>query len=153
MQDLSRISFGATSAVTSSLALLIGLTQLGVSKEGIIGALLVIAFADNLADSLGMHVYAESKSRGYSKASTVMNYLVRLGLTLFIVVIVVVLPTVYALAASIAIGLCVLAALSYFIAKAHNLKPGREMVSHLVVAVLVLVASQLVGSAIKAAFG
>jgi VIT1/CCC1 family predicted Fe2+/Mn2+ transporter len=149
MQDLSRFSFGATSAVTSSLALLIGLNQLGVSKLGIIGALLVIAFADNIADSLGMHIYAESKSKGHPKLNTLTNYLTRLGITLLPVVFVIVLPLPYAIAASIIFGLVVLAVLSYLIAKFHGLDPGREVVAHLVVAILVIVASQLIGSSIR----
>ena len=57
MRDLSKISFGATAAVTSCLALMIGLIQLGVSSRGLVGALLVIGLADNIADSLGIHIY------------------------------------------------------------------------------------------------
>lgn len=150
--DWSRFSFGATSAVTSSLALLIGLNQLGVSKPGIIGALLVIAFADNLADSLGMHIYAESKSKNQKKLNTAMNYLTRLGITLLLMVFVVALPLPHAMAMSIILGLVILAVLSYFIAKSHNQNPGRSVAYHLAVAILVLMASQLIGSTIKALF-
>lgn len=153
MHDLSKFSFGATSAVTSSLALMIGLDQLGVSQLGIIGALLVIAFADNIADSLGMHIYAESKSKGHTRLNTVTNYLTRLGITLLMIVFVVFLPLPYAIAASIAFGLVVLAVLSYLIAKTHNLNPGRVVAEHLVVTVAILVASQLIGSSIRALFG
>ena len=148
--DLSKFSFGATSAVTSSLALLIGLNQLGVSKLGIIGALLVIAFADNLADSLGMHIYAESRSKGQTKLNTIMNYFTRLGLTLLLIIFVVALPMPYAMAASIILSLAVLAVLSYFIAKSHNLNPTRSVANHLAVTVLVMIASQFIGSTIKA---
>jgi VIT1/CCC1 family predicted Fe2+/Mn2+ transporter len=148
--DLSKFSFGATSAVTSSLALMIGLNQLGVSNIGIIGALLVIAFADNIADSLGMHVYAESKSKDHTKLNTITNYLTRLGITLLLIAFVVALPMPYSIAASVIVGLAILAALSYLIAKAHRRNPVRAVAEHLVVAILVLVASQLIGSAIRA---
>jgi hypothetical protein len=152
MQDLSRFSFGATSAVTSSLALMIGLEQLGVSKLGIIGALLVIAFADNIADSLGMHIYAESKSKGHTKLNTITNYMTRLGITLLLIALVVTLPLAYAIAVSIVISLAILAVLSYLIAKNHGLDPVHTVAEHLIVAGLVMVASQLVGSSIRALF-
>jgi hypothetical protein len=152
MQDLSRFSFGATSAVTSSLALMIGLNQLAVSKLGIIGALLVIAFADNIADSLGMHIYAESKSKNHTNLNTISNYLTRLGITLLLIGFVVALPLPYAIAASIIFGLIVMAALSYLIAKSHGMNPSRVVAEHLIVSVSILMASQLIGSAIRALF-
>ncbi|VVC03585.1 Uncharacterised protein [Candidatus Burarchaeum australiense] len=152
MQDLSRFSFGATSAVTSSLALMIGLNQLDVSRMGLIGALLVIGLADNLADALGIHVYSESKSKAHTKLNTATNYLTRLGITLLLVVFVIFLPLTYAILASIIVGMLVIAVLSFFIAKEHGLNAPRAVVEHLAVAALVLVVSQLVGSAIHALF-
>jgi|SRR5208283_2310739 len=152
MQDLSRFSFGATSAVTGSLALMIGLNQLAVSKLGIIGALLVIAFADNIADSLGMHIYAESRSKSHTHVNTITNYLTRLVITLILVVFVVALPLPYAVAISIFFGLAVIAVLSYLIAKSHGLNPSRVVAEHLIVMILVVFASQLIGSSIRALF-
>jgi amino acid permease len=150
--DLSKFSFGATSAVTSSLALMIGLNQLGVSGIGMIGALLIIGLADNIADSLGMHVYSESKIKNHTKLSTITNYITRLVITLILIVFVILLPLTYAIIASVIIGLIILGALSYYIAKAHKLNPYRSVVEHLIVAVLVLVVSQLIGSSIKTLF-
>jgi VIT1/CCC1 family predicted Fe2+/Mn2+ transporter len=150
--DLSRFSFGAVSAVTSSLALLIGLNSLAVSKVGIIGALLVIAFADNIADSLGLHIYSESKFKGHTRLHTITNYLTRAGVTLIPVAFVVLLPMQYAIAASIILGLAIVGVLSYFIAKSHGRDTGRSVAEHLLVTILVLVASQLIGSGIRAAF-
>ncbi len=150
--DLSRFSFGATSAVTSSLALLIGLNQLEVPKLGILGALLVIAFADNIADSLGMHIYAESKSKSHTRLSTISNYLTRLGISLLMIAFVVALPLDYAIAVSVVFGLAVIAVLSYLIAKSYGMDTNRVVAEHLIVTGLVLVASQLIGSSIKALF-
>jgi len=152
MRDLSRFSFGATSAVTSSLALMVGLSQLQVPKIGLIGALLILGLADNIADSLGIHIYSESKSKGHTKLNTATNYLARLGITLLIIVFVVLLPFPYALTASVITGLLVIAVLSYFIAKEHSLDARRVVAEHLAVAALVLVVSQLVGSSIRELF-
>ena len=153
MRDLSRFSFGATGAVTSSLALMVGLNQLEVSKISLIGALLVLGLADNIADSLGMHIYSESKSKSQTKKlNTATNYLTRLGITLLLIAFVVLLPFPYALAASVIIGMLVIALLSYFIAVEHGLDVRRTLAEHLVVTVLVLIVSQLVGSSIREMF-
>ena len=153
MRDLSRFSFGATSAVTSSLALMIGLNQLEVTKVGLIGALLVIGLADNIADALGIHIYSESKSKGQTKKlNTATNYLTRLGITLLLIAFVVLLPFPYALAASVIIGMLVIALLSYFIAKEQGLDARRTVAEHLAVAALVLIVSQLIGSSIRMMF-
>ena len=149
MRDLGRFSFGATSAVTSSLALMTGLSQLDVSKTGMIGALLILGLADNIADALGMHIYSESKSRSHTKLNTATNYLTRLGITLLFVVFVVLLPFQYALAASVIAGMLVIAVLSYFIAIEHGMGARRAVAEHLAVTALVLIVSQLIGSSIR----
>ncbi len=148
--DLSKVSFGATGAVTSCLALMIGLTQIGVTKNGLLGALLVVGLADNIADSLGIHVYSESRVKGYSHLHTITNYATRACVTLAFIAFVFFLPLQAALAASVAVGLSVIAALSYFIAKTHGIVPGRAVAEHVVIAVLVLIVSLLVGSSIRA---
>ena len=152
MRDLSRFSFGATSAVTSSLALMVGLSQLDVSRMGLIGALLVLGLADNIADALGIHIYSESKSKTHSKLNTATNYLTRLGITLLLIIFVVLLPFQYALLAAILTGLVVIAVLSYFIAKEHGIDARRAVAEHLAVAALVLIVSHLVGSTIRSMF-
>ena len=152
MRDLGRFSFGATSAVTSSLALMTGLSQLDVSKTGMIGALLILGLADNIADALGMHIYSESKSRSHTKLNTATNYLTRLGITLLLIVFVVLLPFEYALAASVIAGMLVIALLSYFIAAEHGLDARRAVAEHLAVTALVLIVSQLVGFSIHELF-
>lgn len=63
-QDLSRFSFGITSAIITSLALIVGLDQVSDPKMSIIGALMLLAVADNISDSLGIHIYRESQATG-----------------------------------------------------------------------------------------
>lgn len=152
MRDLSKISFGATAAVTSCLALMIGLIQLGVSSRGLVGALLVIGLADNIADSLGIHVYSESRTKAYSTLNTLTNYFTRFGITLVFIAFVLFLPVPYAIAASVILGLAVIAVLSYFIAKSRGINPHGAVAEHLVIAALVLVVSLIVGASIKAWF-
>lgn len=60
----TRFSFGATSAIITNLGIITGLDTMTNPKLSIIGALLVIALADNLSDSFGIHIYQESEHIG-----------------------------------------------------------------------------------------
>ena len=53
-KDPSKFSFGATSSTVTSLVIIFGLLTSTNPRAAVIGALLVIAVADNIADSLGM---------------------------------------------------------------------------------------------------
>jgi VIT1/CCC1 family predicted Fe2+/Mn2+ transporter len=154
VSDLSKFSFGATSAVTTSLALIVGLDQASNPKMSIISALLVIAVADNISDSLGIHIYHESQNtaRGSSNVYAISNFLTRLIITLIFISLVVFLPIQYAVLSSVAIGLLLLLILSYLIAVNQQKNTTREVFYHMGVAIAVLVASHFLGRAITNSF-
>jgi len=56
MIHLRKFSFGASSAIVTSLAFIVGLSRNPNPRLAIIGSLLVIAVADNISDSLGIHI-------------------------------------------------------------------------------------------------
>ena len=58
---LPTISFGAVSAIVTSVGLIIGFGAAGISKPTIIAGLLINGFADNLTISLSIHIYQESE--------------------------------------------------------------------------------------------
>jgi vacuolar iron transporter family protein len=153
-RDLSRYSFGATSAIITSLALIVGLAGVANPRASIVGALLVLAFADNVSDSLGVHVYRESQFKDHigNKIHTLSNFLTRLCITLLFAGLVLVLPIQYAVISSLAIGIILLSVLSYYIAIYHNASPLREIIEHLGIALIVLAASNFLGSAITKFF-
>ena len=70
-KDPSKFSFGATSSTVTSLGIIFGLLTSGNPKASIIGSLLVIAVADNIADSLGIHIYRESTATNARKHKNV----------------------------------------------------------------------------------
>ena len=80
----TKVSFGVTSAVITSLALITGLDSVAHPKSSIIGSILVIALADNLSDSMGIHLYLESEHVAGKEVwlATLTNYLARLGVSL-----------------------------------------------------------------------
>jgi len=59
MIKLHNFSFGATSAVVTGLAIIVGLSAVHDAKIAIVSALLIIAIADNISDSFGIHIHQE----------------------------------------------------------------------------------------------
>jgi vacuolar iron transporter family protein len=151
MININKYSMGATAAIITSLALIAGLAHDDSTKTSIIAGLLIIAVADNIADSLSIHICKEAegacKKDVYS--STLGNFTVRLILALTFVAIVFLLPSYLAVIISVLWGLLLLTILSFYIAKARKANPFKEIVWHLLIASLVIVGSKLLGTLIS----
>jgi VIT1/CCC1 family predicted Fe2+/Mn2+ transporter len=154
MTHLTKFSFGATSAIVTSLALIVGLSKSINPKFTIIGSLLVIAIADNISDSLGIHIYQESelKKSKIVRTSTFFNFLTRFVIILAFILLVIFLPIDYSVIFSIFLGISVLSALSYLIAKEQKVNPYMAIFQHVAVAILVIIASNFLGNWIMGAF-
>lgn len=151
-RTLRRISFGATAAIVTSTGLIVGLTTATTSRVTIAESLLIIALADNLTDSLGVHVYQESERLAQREAlrTTVANFGARLLVSLTFLAVVVLLPARAAIVASILWGLLLLSTLSYLLARARAVSPLGEILKHCGVAVLVIALSAAIGHWIPA---
>jgi len=101
--DLRKISYGATSAVLTGMALVTGLDAANSRRLTIIASLLIFAVADNLSDSLSIHIYQESERLDYRAAfrATLANFATRFGLSLSFVLIVILVPRTVAVIAAI----------------------------------------------------
>ena len=143
MSHLTKFSFGATSAIITCLALIIGLSKSANPKLSIVASLLVIAIADNISDSLGIHIYQESdlKKSEVVRANTFFNFLTRFFVILIFILLVVFLQTGYAIIFSIIWGISLLIVLSYFIAKEQKVNPYKAIFEHVAVAVVVIFVS------------
>jgi len=153
MKELNRFSFGATSSITTSLSLIVGLYSSAKPKASIISALIILAIADNVSDSLGIHIYRESEDAHKSKLHTITNFLTRLFLTCIFAAFVLFLPKMYGMSISIAFGIIVLSTLSYFIAIDQNISPFREILKHLGIAIALMIASHFLGDLVLHRFG
>lgn len=155
MHKLNRISYGGTAAIVTSMALIMGLDAVHASEKTIISALLIAAVADNLTDSLSVHIYQESERLSQREAfiGTLSNFATRLALCLSFVAIVVLLPATRALGAALAWGTLLLAALSWALARERQASALSEVVKHLVVAALVILVSRLIGGWINTQLG
>jgi len=143
MPQLTRFSFGATSAIITCLAFIVGLASSANPKFTIIGSLLVIAIADNISDSLGIHIYQESdlKKSEIVRTATVFNFITRFCVILVFILFVLFLPLLYALILSIIWGISLLVLLSYYIAREQKVNPYRAIFEHVAIAVTVIIIS------------
>ena len=147
---LKNYVFGSTAAIITNISLIVGLGSAGTGKGPILGGLLTIALADNISDSLGIHLYKETEGLGQklSVLSTVLNFTARLVVSLSFIAIVLVLATAQAIPVAIVWGLLLLIVISYLINKSNNRNSFWEIAKHLLVAGVVIAVSHYVGSLI-----
>jgi len=148
-------SFGGTAAIVTSMGLILGLQAAASSQRAIVGALLIVAIADNLSDSLSVHLYQEAERLEGREAfiSTLANFATRLVVASTFVLLVIALPHHILPWAAAAWGMLLLAWLSHRIARARGAPPGREIAKHIAIAAVVLVISRLLGTWLVTAFG
>jgi VIT1/CCC1 family predicted Fe2+/Mn2+ transporter len=144
---LRSFTFGTTAAVMTSMGLIVGLGSANTGKTSIIAGLLIIGVADNLSDTLGIHLHEESAA-GERQAFglAVSNYTTRLLVVCSFVALVLFLPLDAARVLSLVWGGVLLSVLTFFIARARSAKPVSEIAKHLLVAAVVIALSHLVGS-------
>jgi hypothetical protein len=136
-------SFGATSAVITGLAVVVGLSRTANPVIGIMTALVVIAIADNISDSFGIHIHQESQKESVREVrkTTFINFAARVGVVSVFVLLVILFPMNTAVALSILFGTAVISVISYFIAKEQGEKPFTIVFQHLLITVLVIIGS------------
>jgi len=143
-----QFSFGSTSAIITNLALIIGLDTAADAKLAIISSLLVIALADNISDTLGIHMYQEAEGLRKSLVwkLTITNFFSRLITSLGFVLIVLIFPINIAVIFSLVYGFLVLAIVSYLISIKRKINPWSSIFEHLIIAVVVVILSKFIGS-------
>jgi VIT1/CCC1 family predicted Fe2+/Mn2+ transporter len=152
---LRRVSFGATAAIVTSVGLIAGLNAASAARSSVVGSLLIVALADNLTDSLGVHVYQESERLAQRDAlrTTLANFAARLLVSLSFVACALLLPSRVSTYVSVIWGLGLLSGLSYLLARTRGVSPIKEIFKHCAVALAVIVLSALVGIWVPAWIG
>jgi VIT1/CCC1 family predicted Fe2+/Mn2+ transporter len=142
MPKFYNFSFGVTSAIMTSLAVVIGLSG-ATSNITVIAALLIIAIADNLSDSFGIHIYQESKCINPKevRTTTANNFIARMLITFVFILFVVYMPINLAIILSIIFGMALLTMLSYLIAKSQKISPYHSIFRHLALAIILMIGS------------
>jgi VIT1/CCC1 family predicted Fe2+/Mn2+ transporter len=125
----------------------VGLASADTSRATLIGGLLIVGIADNLTDSLSVHLYQESEGLESREAfvSTVTNFCARLIITATFVTLVVVLPRSWLVPAAIVWGLALLGTLTVLLARQRHASVGRELLRHFAIAIVVIGISRAIG--------
>ncbi|MBL0717550.1 MAG: hypothetical protein JJV89_05830 [Desulfosarcina sp.] len=143
------ISFGLTSAVITTLGLMVGLNSGTHSRIVVLAGILTIAIADAFSDALGIHVSEEADDT--NTARQVWGATLATFLTKFLVAMTFVIPVLFlSLSAAIVVnliwGLSILSLLSYFIATSQGEAPWKIIGEHILIAIVVIAITFWVGA-------
>jgi len=147
--------FGLTSGIITTLGLVVGLSAGTQSRSVVLGGILIIAIADALSDALGMHISEESESQNSNKQiweSTFSAFVSKLVIASTFLIPVLIFSLDTAIVVSIFWGLGLITAFSYYISRDKKTKASSVIAEHLVIAVLVIVATHYIGQWINSIF-
>jgi VIT1/CCC1 family predicted Fe2+/Mn2+ transporter len=147
--------FGITSAIITTLGLMVGLQAGTGSVIAVIGGVLTIAIADAFSDSLGIHISRESDKNSTKKdvwESTASTFIAKLVFAMSFIPAILLVALDTAIVINVAWGMLLLAGLSYYVAKQEHAKPSRVIAEHLAIAAIVIGATHYAGLWIRAIF-
>ena len=149
------LSFGLNSGVITTLGLMIGLNASTGSKLAVTGGILTIAIADALSDSLGIQASEECKvkyTRNEIWQAVISTFFSKFffALTFLIPVFLFDLPS--AIKVSIVWALLLITLFSIYIAKLEKSSISKSIYRHVILAVIVIILSQLAGNLINKLF-
>lgn len=148
-------SFGVTSAIITTLGLIVGLHSGTHSKLVVLGGIIIIAIADAFSDALGIHISEEAENKHSLKEiwqSTISTFFAKFLFTLTFIIPILFLPLSKAIIVSIIWGLSLLALFSYSIAKEQEVNPWGAVGEHLLIALVVIAITHYAGDWISATF-
>ena len=150
MKDSLRtgISFGLTSAVITTLGLMVGLHSGTHSKVVVLAGILTIAIADAFSDALGIHISEEAENVHTAKqiwAATIATFAAKFLFAMTFVIPVLYFSLTTAIAVSLLWGMLILTTLSYIIAKKQGEPPWKIVGEHLMIAIVVISITHWVG--------
>ena len=143
------LGFGLTSAVITTLGMIVGLNATTHSELIIIGGVLTIAIADSLSDALGIHISEEAENKHTAKEiweSTIATFLSKFIFALSFVVPFIFFSLSLAIIISVIYGLLLIIFFSIYISKQQGDKLYKPVFEHLVIAVIVIVITHYVGN-------
>jgi hypothetical protein len=148
------LCFGLTSAIITTLGLIVGLHSFSGSKTVVIGGIFTIAIADAFSDALGIHISEEAESVHNTREvweSTIVTFLTKFSFALTFIIPIVVFELSTAIVISVVYGLFMLTILSYTI-NTNLPKRWRVVVEHVVIALIVVIMTHYIGDWIGEAF-
>lgn len=142
------LHFGITSGVITTLGLIVGLNASTNSKAAVIGGILTIAIADAFSDALGIHISEEGENQHTPREiwrSTLATFFAKFFFALTFILPVIILTLNSAIIANIIWGLLIITVLSHQIARGRKEKVMPVILEHLVIAIIVVIATNFIG--------
>lgn len=149
------LSFGLTSAVITTMGLMLGLNSATSSKLAVVGGVVSLAFADGFSDAVAVHtlVEAEGKKGRQVWEAAFSTFLAKFFLPLIFLIPLLFFELSQAILFSIAVGLALLIGLAFMIAKIQKEKASSVITEHITLAVIVLIITHYVGKVVAIYFG
>ncbi len=141
-------SFGLTSAIITTLGIIVGLNSTTHSQTVILGGILIIAVADALSDSFSVHISEEAELKHKAKTiweSTISTFLSKFIFALSFLIPILLLELQTAIIVSILWGLSLITLFSYYLAKQQKIKPYKVIIEHLIITILVISVTHILG--------
>ena len=150
MKDSLRtgISFGLTSAVITTLGLMVGLHSGTQSRIVVLAGILTSAVADAFSDALGIHISEEAENIHSAKeiwGATVATFLTKFLFAMTFLVPVLFISLSVAIIVNLIWGLSILTVLSYIITRSQGKPPWKIVGEHLLIAIVVIGATHWLG--------
>ncbi|MBD3210758.1 hypothetical protein GF318_05235 [Candidatus Micrarchaeota archaeon] len=142
------LSFGMTSAILTTVGLMVGLYSSTRSELAVLGGILTVAAADSLSDALAIHISEESEKRHSERhvwEAMLTTLLTKALFALSFAVPVLFLTLDEAIVAGVAWGLLLITAFSYYLARYEKARPWKVIGEHLLIAVFIIIATYFIG--------
>lgn len=149
------IGFGLTSGIITTLGLMVGLYSGTHLRLAVIGGILVIAIADALSDALGMHISEEAENEHSTKEiwrATIYTFFAKLIFASTFIIPVMLLPLSTAVIVSVVYGMILLGIFSFIMAKRQGARPWKVILEHVLIAIVVVIATHYLGNWIRLTF-
>jgi VIT1/CCC1 family predicted Fe2+/Mn2+ transporter len=149
------LSFGLTSAIITTLGLMVGIYSGTHSRLAVIGSILIIAIADAFSDSLGIHISEESENKHTSREiweSTLYTFLSKFVFGLTFIVPVIIFELRLAVIIAGIWGIMLLGFFSFFLARNEGNPAWKVISEHIFVALVVIFTTHSVGLLIRKFF-
>ncbi len=141
------LGFGITSAIITTLGLIVGLDVATNSKLAVIGGIITIAIADAMSDSLGIHISQEFSQKNKKQIwfSTLYTFLAKFFVAILFIGPIIIFNLKIGVIINIILGLLLLSIFSFFVAKNNKENVIHAIFEHISIAILVIIITYFVG--------
>jgi len=147
--EIGGISFGLSSGVITTLAMIIGMSEAtGDAKLPIITGILTIAIADGLSDALGMYFSEESRLDEQDKSAWIVplfTFLAKFVFSSIFIIPFLLLPASLAIYICLAFGIILIISLASLVARRKKVSLLKEVSKQVFLTVIVISASLFIG--------